>query len=140
MPFDLNNTLWNYEQPKFQNVNIHKSLPDVPTNKAFNLPMGNSGKLYQAPVVYPNTNPKNAEYREQPLYNETMNPTLAHENALNESHLARHDARVNITGANVPFQKRIANMDIQFNPSPIYPMIAVAGLFGIAIILARMVK
>ena len=50
MAFDLNNTLWNYNHENFQNVNVHKSLPNAPTNQAFNIPMGNSGKTYQAPV------------------------------------------------------------------------------------------
>ena len=49
MAFDLNNTLWNYNKENFQNVNVHKSLPNAPTNQAFNIPMGNSGKTYQAP-------------------------------------------------------------------------------------------
>ena len=139
MPFDLNNKLWNYNKENFQNVNVHKSLPKAPTNQAFNIPMGNSGKTYQAPVVYPNSERVNCIVRQQPLYNETTDPTQIHEEIINADKLAGHDARASL-GKDISFERRIANMDIQFNKQPIYPIIAIAGLFIGALFLARMVK
>ena len=140
MAFDLTNTLWNYNQENFQNVNVHKSLPNAPTNQAFNIPMGNSGKTYQAPVVYPQSEMPNAIFRHQPVYDTTLDPALAHENILNQQKLVGQDPRTNITGENVDFAKRIANMDIQINKMSIYPILGIAGIFLGAILIARMVK
>ncbi len=140
MPFDLLNPLWSFEPEKFQNVNVHKSLPDAPTNRAFNIPMGNSGKLYRESIAYPDTHPKNAIYRQQPLFNKTLDPTAQNENNINKQGIARVDPRTNITGKDVNFARRIANMDIQRNSVPIYPLIAMMGIFIGALILVRKVK
>ena len=136
--------LWSRNPLPYHNVNIFSSHPTASTPQASTTltpqpsnPDKSIGK-YKAPVqiiqVLPTTLPPKFRERNQLDPAEQKRINLAMEK------VAVPDPRMNITGGNVTYEKRLENMDIQsgtFNYNAIIGIVAILFSVGIIVWLAR---
>ena len=135
MAFAVNNTLWNWNEPMFTNLEIRKSYPQEISQGSYQLGRQKQKQFHLQQQVIPLGIPaESAEpaYRQQTLYGQPVFETEMNEEIINKSRFNTPDPRQNKTGEHISYDNRVANMDIQAPVPNNTGMLVLIGLFGAA--------
>ena len=135
MAFAVNNTLWNWNEPMFTNLEIRKSYPQEISQGSYQLGRQKQKQFHlQQQVISMGIPAQNAEpaYRQQTLYGQPVFETEMNEEIINKSIFNTPDPRQNKTGEHISYDNRVANMDIQAPVPNNTGMLVLIGLFGAA--------